>query len=158
MILFVFFAVALAIALTAFEFAEEIVEFKSQAITSLRRLRDELAFKNASLERELNKMETDYNSVKKQLSDMQDKESEFITRIFEQRKEVDSKNEENKSLIDANQNLQDRLFELEKHGDIMRKQHDKAILEFKKIKEERNALEAELKGAAKRKKTAAVAA
>ena len=158
MILFVFFAVALAIALTAFEFAEDIADFKTQAITNLRRLCDELTVKNSGLERELNKIESEYNNVKKQLSDMQDKESEFITRIFEQRKEVDVKNDENKSLIDANKNLQNRLLELEKHNDIMRKQHDKAIIEFKKIKEERAALEEELKGAGKRKKTADAAA
>ena len=160
MILFVFVLVAAAIALTAIEFAEEIADFKTKSISNLRSLCDELSFKNSALERELNKLTNDYNIVKKQLTEMQDKESEFITRIFEEHKEVDLKNEENKSLIEANQNLQRRVIELEDHADIMRKHHDRAVFEFKKVKAELAALSeaAEaVKAANKRKKVAVTA-
>jgi len=160
MILFVFALVAAAIALTAFEFAEEIADFKTKSISNLRSLCDELMSKSSALESELNKLTGDYNIAKKQLVEMQDKESEFITRIFEEHKEVDLKNEENKSLIEANQNLQRRVMELEDHADIMRKQHDRAVFEFKKVKAELaavgNAVEAP-RAANKRKKTAVAA-
>jgi chromosome segregation ATPase len=157
MILFVFGLVAVAIALAAFEFAEEIADFKTKSISNLRSLCDELSLKNSALERELNKLTGDYNVIKKQLAEMQDKESEFITRIFEQHKETDLKHEENKSLIEANQNLQRRVIELEDHVDIMRKQHDRAVFEFKKVKAELAALGEAPKAENKRKKVAATA-
>ena len=155
MILFVFVLVAAAIVLVVFEFAEEITDFKAKSISNLKSLYDEMRFKNSTLERDLNRLTSDYNIAKKQLAEMQDKESEFITRIFEQRKEVDLKDEENKSLIEANQNLQGRVVELEARADIMRKQHDRAVFEFKKVKAELAALSEEAKMANKRKKTVA---
>jgi chromosome segregation ATPase len=150
-------AVAAGIALTAFEFAEEIADFKTKVITNLKFTCDQLRVRNAVLDRELNRIESDLVATKKQLTDMQEKESEFITRIFEQRKEVDLKNEENKSLIEANKNLQERVVDLEDRADIMRKQHDRSVFEFKKVKEELAALNEESKSANKRKKSAVAA-
>jgi len=154
MILFVFTAVAAAIALTAFEFAEEIVDFKTKSISNLKSRCDELIFKNSLLDRELKKLTGDYADARGQLADMHEKENEFITRIFEQRKEMDLRNEENKSLIEANRNLQERVVELEDRTDIMRKQHDRSVIEFKKVKEELAALREEAKAVNKHKKSA----
>jgi chromosome segregation ATPase len=156
MILIVFFGVVAAVCLVAFEFAEDIANFKT-GMGNLKSLYDAAMANNSYLERDINKVSAECNMVKKQLGDMQEKESEFITRIFEQRKEIDSKNEENRSLIEAGKNFQARVVELEKYVEIMRKQQEKSIVEFKKIKEERAALEEELKEANKRKKTAVMA-
>ena len=46
-------------------------------------------------------------------------------------------------------------MELEARADIMRKQHDRAVFEFKKVKAELAALSEEAKMANKRKKTVA---
>ena len=169
MILIVFFGMVGAIVLVFYEFAEEIANFKMPGGGNIKNMYDQIFAENTGLKRELNQLRGDYDNVRKQLTDNQDKESEFITRIFEQRKEIDLKNEENKSLIEANKNLQDRVGEQEKLIEVMHKQQEKMIVEFKRVKEERADLAEEVnrlkeqeeelkKEIYKRKKTAATVA
>ena len=92
MIIFVFFAVVVSVILVMFQFADDIANFQSRSVReSLKDLLEQSQAKNSRLEANIARFTTEYNSVKRQLEEAQEKEGEFITKIFDQRKELDLK-------------------------------------------------------------------
>lgn len=112
----------------------------------------------ALLDSEMGKMRADLNAANKQLVYAREKETEFVAKVFEQRKELDSKAQEFIRLMESNKSLQEKVFQMEKVEEMIRRQSDKISIELKIAKDEnellRHGLEAAQATTGKRKKLA----
>jgi hypothetical protein len=94
------------------------------------------------LEAEAGKLRSDLVTANKQVAHTREKETEFVTKIFEQRKEIDQKTQEFTRAADNNKVLQERMFQMEKVASLMRQHHDKALIELKLLREQNDLLRA----------------
>jgi len=120
----------------------------------------DLQSRHLLLETELNRLRIDLSAANKQLLLSREKETEFVAKIFAQRKDLDAKNQECERIVENSKTAQEKVFQMEKYIELLRRQNEKASIELKVIKDENELLRNELTAAThgKRKKIVHTAA